>query len=797
MTPQQRRILTSLGQQAQAQQTQGQGQGQQTTGNGVVGRGAPTTTTRPISISSAAGTQGGGGGSSATAVGGPKAGVAVGVRPATPAVGTPAMKVVPGTVGVGATNGGRQGGVVVGKGATGASQLVRGVSGPSNTTTAPASANKQPNIQPTSTPTTKAPPPAAATIRSTPGLGDAASAARQSVKRAPPSSSSSSVDSSLKKGPAKKRKKEESPSETGNANGSTSTNSAPTTSKESLEKDKDKSTSTPPSKNNETDKSKKVRACVYCRRSHMVCEQQRPCARCIKRGIEHLCLDDARVTKAAVEASGSGGAPTILTDYASVSPGPKPVSATATAAGTSATGKRIKQKTQVKDSSPVHRTAFTPNYASTSTTAQPTSTGMQRVLSNTSDSSTSSASSRNYMRSGGSGRLGDVGMLDLPPGMHPSWPLLPDKTTTTTQSRSWNSHSHPTPGLGLDVAPSHLNAPRDHHNNHHHHHNSSTRDSMLMDYRDHVVGGVGAGDGVERVTSGMSAHLGAVEIDQLGSLFSLDNTSSSRFGAGTSAAQGGEFGALSDFLESLGIPSLPGGLGDIFSEEARLENNHNNNNLESGGGDLDGWGATVSGEFRSQGQGKNQGPSQPSRPYDGISIKQEEDDQFQRADKILSRKTSKAERYLLAAADQPTGSRDERLKRVIKAKYEAGLLKPYDYSRGYARMYKWMEKNVSPATKQAILRALSVFRPAFRAIAQSLSDIDLVFVEEMFERLMLDYDRVFSGECPPPCHNVHTSVPSTASLLIYICLCSQPFTHRPVSGDVPARSTKRTRSSPP
>lgn len=63
-------------------------------------------------------------------------------------------------------------------------------------------------------------------------------------------------------------------------------------------------------------------------------------------------------------------------------------------------------------------------------------------------------------------------------------------------------------------------------------------------------------------------------------------------------------------------------------------------------------------------------------------------------------------------------------------------------------MSLWLASSlsVSPTTKQAILRPLSVFRPAFRAIAQSLSDIDLVFVEEAFERLMLDYDRVFSGK---------------------------------------------------
>jgi hypothetical protein len=50
-----------------------------------------------------------------------------------------------------------------------------------------------------------------------------------------------------------------------------------------------------------------------------------------------------------------------------------------------------------------------------------------------------------------------------------------------------------------------------------------------------------------------------------------------------------------------------------------------------------------------------------------------------------------SERYFLAAADQPSGPRSSRLAQVIKAKYDAGLLKPYDYIRGYERMNKWME----------------------------------------------------------------------------------------------------------
>ncbi|SOV07828.1 related to RDS2 - Regulator of drug sensitivity [Ustilago sp. UG-2017a] len=37
---------------------------------------------------------------------------------------------------------------------------------------------------------------------------------------------------------------------------------------------------------------KKVKkACVFCKRSHMPCEEARPCKRCVKRGISHLCRD--------------------------------------------------------------------------------------------------------------------------------------------------------------------------------------------------------------------------------------------------------------------------------------------------------------------------------------------------------------------------------------------------------------------------------------------------------------------------------------------------------------------------
>ncbi|CAO3660851.1 unnamed protein product [Rhizopus stolonifer] len=39
---------------------------------------------------------------------------------------------------------------------------------------------------------------------------------------------------------------------------------------------------------------KVTHACVYCRRSHMTCDEGRPCQRCIKRSIGHLCHDEVK-----------------------------------------------------------------------------------------------------------------------------------------------------------------------------------------------------------------------------------------------------------------------------------------------------------------------------------------------------------------------------------------------------------------------------------------------------------------------------------------------------------------------
>ncbi|ORX92124.1 hypothetical protein K493DRAFT_45928 [Basidiobolus meristosporus CBS 931.73] len=109
------------------------------------------------------------------------------------------------------------------------------------------------------------------------------------------------------------------------------------------------------------------------------------------------------------------------------------------------------------------------------------------------------------------------------------------------------------------------------------------------------------------------------------------------------------------------------------------------------------------------------------------------------------------EKFFLTAADPSDGTFEDRLTEIISAKFEAGLLKPYNYVKGYERLQRYMDSHMSHLSKQRIIGVMGTFRPAFRAIAQSLTDIDLVLVEEAFERLLLDYDRVFSSMGIPAC----------------------------------------------
>lgn len=110
------------------------------------------------------------------------------------------------------------------------------------------------------------------------------------------------------------------------------------------------------------------------------------------------------------------------------------------------------------------------------------------------------------------------------------------------------------------------------------------------------------------------------------------------------------------------------------------------------------------------------------------------------------------ETYYLTAAD-PSGSDapETRIGKLLQAKYDAGMLRPFNYVKGYARLNQYMEKHMAPGSRQKILRQLDKFRPKFREAMQSLTDVQLVLVEMWFEKCLMEYDRVFASMAVPAC----------------------------------------------
>ncbi|KAL2175363.1 meiosis protein SPO22/ZIP4 like-domain-containing protein [Thermothelomyces heterothallicus CBS 202.75] len=124
--------------------------------------------------------------------------------------------------------------------------------------------------------------------------------------------------------------------------------------------------------------------------------------------------------------------------------------------------------------------------------------------------------------------------------------------------------------------------------------------------------------------------------------------------------------------------------------------------------------------------------------------------------KAISRPASvlpadKTRAYYLQAADPSGNAPEERMRQVLQAKYEAGLLKPFNYIKGYTRLQNYLATHVSASSKQKILRQLDRFRPKFREKIKDLTDMDLVLVEMWFERTLMDYDRVFASMAVPAC----------------------------------------------
>lgn len=112
----------------------------------------------------------------------------------------------------------------------------------------------------------------------------------------------------------------------------------------------------------------------------------------------------------------------------------------------------------------------------------------------------------------------------------------------------------------------------------------------------------------------------------------------------------------------------------------------------------------------------------------------------------------KTREYYLEAAD-PHGNDtpEQRMKGILQAKYRAGLLKPFNYINGYARLSSYLDTHVSANSKSKILRQIDRFRVHLRERILNLTTEDLLLVEFWFERSTLDCDRLFASMAIPAC----------------------------------------------
>ncbi|UJO25048.1 Zinc cluster transcription factor acuM [Fulvia fulva] len=110
------------------------------------------------------------------------------------------------------------------------------------------------------------------------------------------------------------------------------------------------------------------------------------------------------------------------------------------------------------------------------------------------------------------------------------------------------------------------------------------------------------------------------------------------------------------------------------------------------------------------------------------------------------------DKFYMTAAD-PAGldSASNRLHALLKSKWDAGMLKPFNYVKGYSRLSQYISKHLTRESQLRILKQLDRFRPKFREAMQGLTDVQLVLVEMWFERSLMEYDRVFASMAVPAC----------------------------------------------
>ncbi|WFC96005.1 Transcription factor [Malassezia brasiliensis] len=489
-----------------------------------------------------------------------------------------------------------------------------------------------------------------------------------------------------------------------------------------------KPASSPPKKKQST-RRKVNMACIYCRRSHMTCDENRPCQRCVKRVIGHLCRDE--VTQP------TGGAARHR-NHARKTTEPQPIATPPLfqkTPGTSGTQEIHPHELNVSPAPGVNIARLDHDLGSSQTFSP--------------DPLSASRLGSAYASTAGS----QFGMAPQFPAAQDVSLMPPDKARVMDPNLSLfrpmpslPSSANGTPANleAVDVPPS--RAP------------FGAAPARAGDLQGAQLGGtawLGLGGGTGRASLAGDSG-GGGELNVLSEfLESLDDTTP-WYAAGEKP--------VAPPADTLGFPfradaapgALDGGMQRGTGTHNLLATPPSMMEHDAMGLDAETTGLGDPGHSLSLlSPSKTMTPRQiPLHDYVHGNAHDDDKTDAKAADPyppLLAHDASKTERFLLTAADQTDGSRDERLRKVIQAKCEAGLLRPYNHVNGYARLNRWMEHNVSASSRRRILKPLSVFRPVFYSIAKKLTQYDLIYIEEAFERLLLDYDRVFSIQSIPAC----------------------------------------------
>lgn len=437
---------------------------------------------------------------------------------------------------------------------------------------------------------------------------------------------------------------------------------------------------------------KVIAACVYCRRSHMNCDESRPCKRCIKRGIGHLCHDQHQPQSIKTN---SPLAPTLPSPLPLSSQSNHPDTNEKLAANVISFPNKDTNNTNNNNNNYNLTLSTTANIPADNFMAMPSSATINQLPFFYSEHAGSEFNSLTEFLS----MIDDNEMMDSINMTND--PMLQKLEATNYLGSSGNLHLL-TQINEVQPQMSKMSQPQLHQLQ-----NQLNQQQRSLQQQYQQTGAL-LDSNQPRIQSPL------IQSHQLAQFPSL---------ASNSATSPATAVPTSGHLTAYKTPNQQNAQLNYTKSPIvqRFQNDHNRNTSIPSS-------STTAGQNQNQNQNLNQNLNQPH-----IS-------------------DAARDKFFLTAADPTTEiSPEERLKQVINAKLEAGLLKPYNYAKGYQRLQTYMDKYMSTSSRSRILKPLSTFRPGFRAIAKTLKDIDLILVEESFERMLLDYDRVFTSMAIPAC----------------------------------------------